>query len=373
MRLSPFCLLLDEGCLSSNADDDQRFFHQALWRAMHAMGSTHPNPAVGAVLVKDGMVVSDGFTEPPGGMHAEKQAIAHAHDAARGSTLYVTLEPCSHFGRTPPCTRAIIEAGIVRVVYGIVDPNPKVCGQGVAELAKTGIDVQQISGDLLREVARAMLAPFSSWIERKRPFVVVKVATSADGFFAQQNGVRTKITGAVADNFVHALRRASDAVMIGGNTARIDDPQLTARYGEPRHQQQPAAIIITASQEVPLHLKICNRRGMRSMVMTTRPFIKEHQHQLAARGVEIIEIKNLDEAFTILGSLGFTQILVEAGPSLFTAMVQNQWADEIMWLRSREHFKSDGPRVDFVTALKDYHQDYAQTLGGDELAIFHRR
>src|SRR5690606_6974305 len=154
-----------------------------------------------------GVVIAEGFTHPPGGMHAEKHALSLATSSTKGATLYVTLEPCSHTGRTPPCTNAIIAAGIKRVVYGIIDPNPRVCGQGLDALRAAGIVAHEISHPRLRELACGVLTPFKTWVLEKRPFIVAKIATSADGYFAQGHGERTKITSANTDALVHEMRR----------------------------------------------------------------------------------------------------------------------------------------------------------------------
>ncbi len=316
-------------------EPEQRFFLRALCNAQFARGTTHPNPSVGAVIVKDGQIISEGYTHPPGGAHAEVHALNNCHGSAKGATLFVTLEPCVHFGRTPPCTDAIIAAGITRVVYGAIDPNPKVAGQGIAALKRAGIIVEPIEQPLLRAMADALLAPFAALVTHKRPYVVVKIATSADGYFAKNLGAPTKITCAEADEFVHAVRRSSDAMLVGGSTARADNPRLTARLSVPGHGQQPATIIVSISGDVPRDLHLMRRDTESSFLVVPADLKLDPQQNTtlvaAKRSSEGID---LSDAFTELAKRGFTLITIEAGPRLFAHLLKQRLADEIIWLRS---------------------------------------
>src|SRR5262245_28495167 len=199
---------------------------RALELAERGRGMTHPNPVVGAVVVRDGKVIGEGWHERAGGPHAEVVALEAAGEAAQGATLYVTMEPCAHHGRTPPCVDAIRAAGIRRVVVGTGDPNPLVDGRGIAALRTAGIDVEV---GVLEDACRRLNAPFLSWHDRGRPFVTLKAAMSWDGQIAAQAGSSTWLTGEPARRHAHRLRFAHDAVLVGAGTIRRDDPRLSVR------------------------------------------------------------------------------------------------------------------------------------------------
>src|SRR5580692_10747749 len=205
---------------------DQRFMQLALTLGRRGQGRTWPNPAVGAVAVKDGVIVGRGWTQPGGRPHAEPEALARAGDAARGATLYVTLEPCSHVGKSPPCADAVIAAGIARVVSAIEDPNPEVAGQGHAKLRNAGIEVDV--GLMAEEAARAHAGHFRR-IRDKRPHVIVKLAVSTDDKIAASGHKPVAISGEVAKARVHLLRAQCDAILVGIGTVLSDDPSLTCR------------------------------------------------------------------------------------------------------------------------------------------------
>lgn len=379
MSHSVFSWIVDPQVGFDENDTDNDFFLRALRNSQFAMGSTHPNPAVGAVLVKDGKIVADGYTHAPGGMHAEIHAIRSATPKdVRGSTLYVTLEPCSHFGRTPPCTNAIIENGIARVVFGVTDPNPKVYGQGIAELERAGITVAQIAHPELIAMAERQLRSFHTWVAKKRPYVVIKIATSSNGFFSARFGEGTKITGPEADLIVHRMRRAADAVMVGSTTAKIDNPSLTARLSGEGHGKQPASIIVSSKLDLPLTLKLFHRAPWRSLVLTTDTHSPEALNAYADHAVEVVECGaragkvDMTQAFSRLAELGFTCIMVEAGPSFFTHFVENNLADEIFWFRARAHLASEGPSIKNLDALINRHYQLQETvaLAQEDLLMF---
>lgn len=217
----------------------------ALRLARRGLGNVWPNPAVGCVLVRDGRVVGRGWTRPGGRPHAEPVALAQAGEAARGATAYVTLEPCAHHGRTPPCAEALVRAGVGRVVTALTDPDPRVAGRGHAILRAGGIEVTE---GVLEPEARALQAGFLSRVTRGRPFLTLKLATSFDGRIAMASGESRWITGPAARAHVHALRLNHDAVMVGGGTARADRPALNVRgFGPVR---QPVRVVVSA-QELP--------------------------------------------------------------------------------------------------------------------------
>jgi diaminohydroxyphosphoribosylaminopyrimidine deaminase/5-amino-6-(5-phosphoribosylamino)uracil reductase len=201
------------------------YMERALSLAKLALGHTSPNPAVGAVIVKQGVIVGEGYTQPPGSAHAEVVALERAREAAQGATMYVTLEPCSLHGRTPPCTKSIIDAGIAKVHIATLDPNPAVCGEGRNELEAAGIYVK--------------------YITRGLPFVIAKFAMSLDGKVATRTGESKWISGEESRRYVHCLRHQVDAIMVGVNTVIVDDPHLTARAGRDggRTWKQPLRVI----------------------------------------------------------------------------------------------------------------------------------
>ena len=296
---SAFSWVLNER--SGLQSEDDKFFRVALENAHWASGSTHPNPSVGAVIVREGKIIAVGHTEKPGSMHAEKQALHRAQEDVTGATLYVSLEPCCHTGRTPPCTDAIIKAGICRVVYGVKDPNPIVAGKGIKQLEDAGIIVEEIKNPILREEASAAIKPFCHFIVKKRPLIVTKIATSHD-YAVAKLGIRTKITGAESDTLVHQLRRAVDAVMVGANTVRIDNPQLLARFGQETHGKQPIRVILSHDLDLdPEALIFDTTKAPTWIFCSTRE--NKKLKQFVEKGVEIIslEILSLEKVIEQLG------------------------------------------------------------------------
>ena len=235
------------------------FMRRALELALDAVGSTSPNPPVGAVVVKNGRIVGEGHTQPTGGEHAEIVALGQAGELARGSTLYVTLEPCSHQGRTPPCTDAIITAGVEEVHASVVDPNPQVSGTGLEQLRRAGISVTLGEG---REDAEELIAPHAKFITTGTPLVTAKFAMSLDGKIATRTGDSKWITSEESRRYVHRLRAQSDAIMAGIGTVLADDPQLTARDADgaplPR---QPLRVVVDSSRRLPADATLLSQPG----------------------------------------------------------------------------------------------------------------
>jgi len=222
---------------------DVLYLQRAYELAGRGIGNTSPNPPVGAVLVRDGRIVGEGYHHRAGQPHAEANALARAGAAARGATAYVSLEPCNHTGRTPPCTCALVDAGVKRVVAGTLDPNPKINGGGVTFLRENGIDVE-VSGDAR---ARELVALFSGAIAKQRPFVTLKMAVSLDGAIASRPGTQQWITSEETRVFVRELRIEYDAIMVGAGTVRVDDPQLTVR--PPHHRLRPYVRVIACETD----------------------------------------------------------------------------------------------------------------------------
>ncbi len=259
---------------------DKRFIKISLELASKAKGLTSPNPCVGAVVVKNGRIIGKGYHKYAGGPHAEIYALRQAGKRAEGATLYVSLEPCSHYGRTPPCVDAIISSGIKRVVAAMKDPNPKNNGKGLRILRRNGIKADV---GILEAEARRLNEDFVKYITKRMPFVAVKVAQTLDGKIATRTGDSKWITGQKARKFVHKLRSEVDAIMVGRGTVLKDDPLLTVRL-KGRKVKQPLRIILSGRSKIPSKARILNSKGGGVIIVTTkeksrrvdiRPLLKE--------------------------------------------------------------------------------------------------
>lgn len=329
---------------------DALFMHHALTLARTNLGQTWPNPAVGAVVVKDGQIIGEGFTARGGRPHAEPQALAGAGEKARGATLYVSLEPCAHHGKTPPCTDAIINAGITRVVIACRDPNPPVNGKGIEKLKDAGIEV--IEG-VCETDARILNRGFISAVERKRPYVMLKVATSADEKIA--GGKERWITGESARAEVHRLRSEYDAILTGIGTVLADDPLLTVRTPGMQHKS-PVRIVLDRSHRLP--------RG--SQLSKT----------IDVSALWVLGSKTIPEALSTMAEKGITRVMVEAGQKLNTSMLESGLVDTIYWFRAPHVIGEQGLSV-VEGALKERMAGWkkigdTQVFGEDTLDIFER-
>lgn len=312
---------------------DRTYMRRALELAARARGRTSPNPMVGAVLVKDGAVVGEGFHAFAGADHAELEAINDAEGATEGATMYVTLEPCCHYGRTPPCADRIIQAGIRRVVAACEDPNPAVSGKGIAALRAAGIDVEV---GLLGAEATRVNEAFFTFIRTGRPFVILKVAASLDGKISTRTGDSRWITGESARQHVHHLRNEVDAVMVGIGTILRDDPLLTTRLGT-ADQRDPTRVIVDNLARLPLRAKVINRAStaptfLAVSEMAPRPRLEA----LEREGVQIlvvpgsprrVSLVNLMEA---LGKLGFLSVMIEGGAEINASALQESVVDKVL-------------------------------------------
>lgn len=258
---------------------------RALDLARQGLGRTSPNPAVGAVIVRDGRVVGEGYHRQAGTPHAEVHALQAAGEAARGATLYVTLEPCCHYGRTPPCTEAIIAAGIRRVVAAMADPNPKVAGGGFRALRQAGIEVEV---GLLEEEARRLNEAFIKFITTGQPWVTLKMALTLDGKIATRTGASRWITGPLAREKAHKLRDTHDAILVGIGTVLTDDPELTTRLPGGRGRDA-ARVILDSRLRLPLTARVVNLTSTApTLVATTAAAPVEARQLLVDRGIEVI-------------------------------------------------------------------------------------
>ncbi len=307
----------------------------ALSLARLANGYSSPNPAVGAVVVKDGQVVGMGYTQPVGGPHAEAVALAQAGEKARGAALYVTLEPCCHFGRTPPCTRTIIEAGISEVHVALVDPNPHVCGAGLSELNAAGIKTCVGAHEAeAREINEAYLKHMATGL----PFVVAKFAMSLDGKIATRSGDSHWISNEQARCYVHGIRHTVDAIMVGVNTVITDDPKLTARGcgGKSGYtSRQPLRIIIDGNGRAPTGAQVFAQPG-RTLVAWTEPVDEDKKRKLEALGAEIVVVPgseglvDLEALLQIVAQREISTVLLEGGSELLGYAFDHGLVDKVL-------------------------------------------
>ena len=306
---------------------------RAISLAKLALGQVSPNPAVGAVIVKDDEVIGQGYTQPPGSSHAEIMALQEAGSRASGAVMYVTLEPCSHYGRTPPCARAIIKAGIKEVHAAMIDPNPIVNGNGIKELEKAGIKV--IPGEHADD-AREVIESYSKFITTGKPFINLKFAMSIDGKIATRTGDSKWISSDESRRYVHFLRYTADAVMVGVNTVLIDDPQLTSRasvWGGVT-KKQPLRIILDASGRTPVTAKVFKEPG-RVLMALGEDVSPARKAEYTAAGADILALPvkkgmvDLDRLLTELGKKEITSVLVEGGAGLLGSFCDLNLADKI--------------------------------------------
>ncbi len=311
---------------------DDKYMKLALNLAMRAHGRTSPNPMVGAVLVRDGKVVGEGWHKKAGTPHAEIHALQEAGDLAQGSTLYVTLEPCSHYGRTGPCTEAVIKAGVKKVVVAMTDPNPLVAGKGIAQLRQAGVEVVE---GILTEQSLRLNEVFLKWITTRMPFTVLKTAMTLDGKIATHTGQSQWITGESARKQVHILRDRYDAILAGIGTVLADDPALTARL--PSGGQNPIRIVVDSLARTPLDAKIVNDGLARTLIAVTEDAPSGRVKALKEKGAELVVVPagrggiNLEQLFQLLGSQEITSVLVEGGASVNASLLKAGLVDKVCW------------------------------------------
>ncbi|WP_299977140.1 bifunctional diaminohydroxyphosphoribosylaminopyrimidine deaminase/5-amino-6-(5-phosphoribosylamino)uracil reductase RibD [Desulfobacula sp.] len=296
---------------------DHEYMHQAISLARKAKGFTSPNPCVGAVIVKDGKVVGKGFHRAAGLAHAEVEAIDDAGSKAKDATLYVTLEPCNHFGKTPPCTQKIIKAKIKKVVVGCKDPNPFVSGGGIQYLKDNGVEV--ISGVIEKE-AKILIEDFVWYIQNdKKPFVILKCATTLDGRIATSTGDSKWITNEKSRAFVHQIRHEVDAILVGSGTLHADNPSLTSRI-KGVATKNPARIILDTHLSIKEEAKVLTRDSNAKTIIVTGPDAsKEKRALLESKGAQILEVPlkeqrlDLNELMIKLGQMSILSLLIEGG------------------------------------------------------------
>ncbi|WP_055110082.1 bifunctional diaminohydroxyphosphoribosylaminopyrimidine deaminase/5-amino-6-(5-phosphoribosylamino)uracil reductase RibD [Paenibacillus ihumii] len=310
--------------------NDEYYMRLALDMASRSQGQTGINPVVGAVVVKDGAVIGLGSHLKRGTPHAEVHALNMAGEAARGSTVYVTLEPCSHYGATPPCSEGLIRAGVSRVVVACEDPNPQVAGRGIEMLRRSGIEVEV---GVLRDEAVQLNRRFIKFIMTGIPYVTIKTASTLDGKIASRTGDSKWISNAESRERVHTMRHRHDGIMVGVETVIADDPSLTTRLTVPGIS--PVRIVVDSTLRIPDEAKILSDSAAQTIVLTTGQSPEERRASLTERGIQIIVCGDgppvdLPLGLQRLGELGISSLLVEGGGRLNGSLLHRRLVDEVV-------------------------------------------
>jgi diaminohydroxyphosphoribosylaminopyrimidine deaminase/5-amino-6-(5-phosphoribosylamino)uracil reductase len=378
-----FRILEDQYAEKSKASKaaDQRFMALALTLGRRGQGRTWPNPAVGAVIVKDGVIVGRGWTQAGGRPHAEVEALRRAGDAARGATLYVTLEPCSHVGKSPPCADAVVAAGIARVVSAVQDPNPEVAGQGHARLRAAGIVVDVGLG--ASEAARDHAGHFRR-IRDRRPHVILKLAVSPDEKIAAPGHKPVAISGEAAKARMHLLRAQCDAILVGIGTVLADDPLLTCRLPG-MEKRSPVRVVLDRSLRIPGTSRLVHSaREVPLWLMTSNTSEAPAAMRLGAAGAHVIRVATAPQGLDLAAMLhalaekGITRLLVEGGSRVAASFVAANLADEVWLLRGPEPVGTDGVAaldalpLGAITQSPGLKVRASESLGRDILTIYER-
>ncbi len=326
---------------------DQEFMDVALSLAARNLGDTWPNPTVGCVLVKDGRVVGRGWTQSGGRPHAETEALARAGQEARGATAYVTLEPCSHHGKTPPCADALVAAGVARVVSATTDPDMRVNGRGLARLREAGIAVTDGVG---KAAADRINAGFFLKVAQGRPLFALKTATSLDGRIALASGESRWITGESARRAVHALRARYDAILVGSETALTDDPLLTCRLEGYAGRAKVRVVLDRRLRLAPNSELVKTAREIPTWVITAEQSLSlPRSGELTKNGVDVIGLKDASDHATFtaavgraLAEKGLTRVMIEGGGQVSAAFLRAGLVDELAWFRAASVIGGDG-------------------------------
>jgi diaminohydroxyphosphoribosylaminopyrimidine deaminase / 5-amino-6-(5-phosphoribosylamino)uracil reductase len=353
----------------------------ALALAARGLGRTWPNPAVGCVLVRDGIVVGRGWTQPGGRPHAETEALGRAGEAARGATAYVSLEPCAHAGKTPPCADALIAAGVRRVVAAVEDPDPRVSGQGLARLRGANIAVVT---SLCAAEAAELNAGFFTRIKQGRPLVSLKLATSLDGRIATRAGDSKWITGEAARRRAHLLRTTHDAILVGTGTALADDPELTCRLPG-LTERSPVRVALDRALRLPAISKLlATTRDVPTWIVTAAGGDAARRGVLQQTGAELIDVPtasghlDLRATLSALGARGITRLLVEGGGTLSASFLQQDLVDRVYWFRAPAVIGGDGlPAaqafgVERLADAKRFERIDTEIVGTDVVETFRR-
>ena len=359
---------------------DERHMAVALELARRGLGAVWPNPAVGCVLVREGKVVGRGWTQPGGRPHAETEALDRAAQLAQGATAYVSLEPCAHEGKTRPCADALVGAGIARCVVAVEDPDPRVSGRGITKMRQAGIEVQL---GVLADQAREVNEGFFSRVNRCRPTVTLKFATTLDGFVATSHGESQWITGTLARQRGHLMRSEHDAVMVGVGTAIADNPTLTCRL-DGMAQSSPVRIILDTNLRIPLTNKLVTTAAKyQTWIVTKASCGEDKRAPLEGCGVQILGVDteadgslSMERTMSILAKRGITRLLVEGGPTISASLLRSGLVDRIAWFRAPILLGGDGISVTLplgTSALADasaFRRVSTEAIGEDMLETF---
>jgi len=361
--------------------EDLRFMQLALSLGRRELGRTWPNPSVGAVIVKDGAIVGRGWTQAGGRPHAEAEALRRAAAASRGGTLYATLEPCSHHGKTPPCADAIIAAGVSRVVSAMVDPNPEVAGKGHWRMAEAGIVVDV---GLCSEEARRAHAGHIRRVRDGRPHVTLKLAVSADGKVALAGRQPIQITGEMARERVHLMRAMNDAIMVGIGTAIADDPMLNCRLPG-MADRSPVRVVFDRDLRLPVKGALAtSARQIPLWIVASTDAPAEQESALNDLGAQVIRVPRAATGLDVRGTLkelaarGITRLLVEGGPTIATSFVKSDLVDEAVLFRGPRMIGPsgidafEGLPLDALTRSPRLKRYDTQALGPDLVEYFER-
>lgn len=364
----------------ASMEQDQRHMRHALGLAARGLGRTWPNPAVGCVILRDDRIIGRGWTQPGGRPHAEAMALAQAGAAARGATAYVTLEPCSHHGKTPPCAEALIKAGVSRVVVALGDPDPRVNGRGIALLQSAGIEV---STGICEVEVRDQQEGFLSKVTRGRPMVTLKLAMSWDGRIASATGESQWITGPQARRRVHAMRASHDGVLVGGGTARADDPSLNVRGLGVDHQ--PIRLVMSRWLDLPQTGNLARTAGDIPVWILHAPDVApELKSVWQGLGATLIEAPvmqgQLDPtaALEALGAQGLTRLFCEGGGALAASLLNADLVDRVALFTAGLGIGAEGKPglgalgLDRLAQAKRFTLEDAEQIGPDALTLWRR-
>ncbi len=355
----------------------------ALGLARRGLGSVWPNPSVGCILVKEGRVVGRGFTQPGGRPHAETEALAMAGDAARGATAYVTLEPCAHHGKTPPCAEALLAAGVSRVVAAMEDPDPRVAGKGLALLRAAGVEVTL---GVLADQAAELNAGFFLTVRVGRPLVTLKLATTLDGRIATHTGESQWITGEAARAAAHRLRAETDVIMVGSGTVLADNPDLTCRLPG-MADRSPVRVVVDGRLRLPLTSRLVATAGEVPTWVVTLAGAAAAERRAAYEdaGVDVLEAKagpdrqvDPGSVMALLAGAGVTRVLVEGGAHLAAALLRADLVDRLVWFRAPGLIGGDGLAaaasfgIDHLTAVPRFERVDARPVGDDLMETYRR-
>lgn len=356
--------------MSNFSAADHQFMARAIDVARSNLGATGSNPSVGCVLVKDGHIIAEAATSPSGRPHAERNALNIAGEKARGATAYVTLEPCSHFGKTPPCANGLIDAGIARVVVAVDDPDVRVSGRGYEMLRQAGI---QVETGLLQDKAKRGLIGYLNRQVKKRPYVILKLALSADGKIGRKGKGQVTITGPDAKQFTYQQRAESDAILVGIGTALADDPELTVRLSG-LEDRSPIRIILDEQLRLPLGSKLVQSAASVPVIsVSSKPDALRAKALQDAR-VEVVTADGLDALLQVLGARGVSQLFVEGGASVAASFIKAGLVDRIILLQGNITIGRDGLEspLDRQNIPAEFQLIEERQFGPDQCYIYER-